>query len=119
MSAPTAKEPGLLTVDESSGGRTVELAVGGQMEIRLEENRTTGFRWEPATDAGTCAACTPAGDSFTPSASGAGAPGQGGTHAWRFKAVQAGDCTLAFDYRRSWEGEGAAARTFRLHVHVS
>ncbi len=104
------------SVDESANGKTVDLAVGDLLEVRLTENRTTGFRWELTLAPDSETACAAEDDA---AASQAAAPGQGGTHTWRFKALRAGDCDIRLANRRSWEAAGAAAETFTLHLHVT
>ncbi len=99
-------------IDEHSHGRTYETNIGGEIEISLPENPTTGFRWmamrtgEPVL--------TLLHDTFEP---GRKALGQPGTHAWAFKVVAEGSATIELIYRRSWDA-GSAARTFTLHVNA-
>jgi len=101
------------SVDERSSGKTINLAIGQLVEIRLPENRTTGFRWE-LTLAGS--ACIAVDDDFELRTT---TPGQGGVHVWRFKALHAGPCNIQGTYRRTWEAAGPAARAFTLHVRVA
>ena len=41
-----------MTLDEHADGRTVDLRVGQELEIRLTENPTTGFRWQIESSGG-------------------------------------------------------------------
>ena len=99
----------VLTIDETRNGQTLEAALGQTVEICLEENPTTGFRWRMAQ------ADKPVGtlwrDAFEP---GRQAPGQPGIHRWQFKVVAAGSGAVRFVYRRSWEDDAAAARVFTV-----
>ncbi len=101
------------SVDEKSSGKTIELAVGQLVEVRLHENRTTGFRWELTLADSACVTLDDSSEQHAPT------PGQGGVHAWRFKALHAGACDIQLAYCRSWEAAGAPAQTFTLHVRVA
>jgi inhibitor of cysteine peptidase len=103
----------VLRIDETSHGQTLEAAPGQTVEICLEENPTTGFRWRMAQAGGPAA--TLLGDAFEP---GRQAPGQPGIHRWRFKAAAAGSGPVRFVYRRSWEEDAAAARVFTVTLRV-
>ena len=99
-------------VDESSNEKEIELSIGETLEVRLQENRTTGYRWVFESQGGP--ACPYFIDTFEPGA-GVGAPG---THRWEFRAEQAGKADIALSYRRPWE-ESEVSRRFTVHVRVS
>ena len=101
-------------VDESSDGREVELPVGLGLEIRQSERPTTGFRWRLESDGRP--ACVLVGNSFQPASD---RPGGGRTHRWQFRGAQPGAGLIELRYRRSWEGQAEAARTFTLHIRVT
>jgi inhibitor of cysteine peptidase len=103
----------VLTIGENSNGQTLEAAPGQTVEIRLEENPTTGFRWRMAQAGGPVA--TLSGDVFEP---GRQAPGQPGTHRWQFRVAAAGSGPVRFVYRRAWEEDSAAARVFTVTLSV-
>ncbi len=101
----------VLTVDETSNGRQVELPVGQLLEIYLPENRTTGFKWNVESSGEP--ACTLVRSTYNPGRS----IGQGGEHRWQFQARQAGAADIELLYCRSWERK-KAARKFTLHLRV-
>ncbi len=103
----------VLTINETSNGQTLDAALGQTVEICLEENPTTGFRWRMAQAGGPVG--TPLRDTFEP---GRQAPGQPGIHRWQFKVVAAGSGPVRFVYRRAWEGDSAAARVFTVTLSV-
>jgi inhibitor of cysteine peptidase len=103
----------VLRVDETSNGQTLEAALGQTVEICLEENPTTGFRWRMAQAGGRVG--TLLRDAFEP---GRQAPGQPGFHRWQFKVVAPGSGPVRFVYRRSWEDDAAAARVFTVILSV-
>ena len=104
----------MVQVDESQDGNEIELLMGEPFEIRLAENPTTGFRW--VLESGGAPACILVEDLYqAPVAT----PGAGGIHRWWFQPAQIGEGSIGLCYRRSWEGQGAAARTFSLRVRVT
>ena len=103
-----------MLIDESFSDQVVRLPVGQVIELRLQENPSTGFRWSFAADGRP--SCTVVADSFE---RGAGPPGAGGDHKWQLKAVRAGACHLKLFYRRPFEPDAPPARTFTLDVQVT
>ena len=99
-------------ITESSNGTEIDLAAGETLEVRLVENRSTGFRWVlESTGEG---ACTLVGDAFEKGS----AIGQPGTHHWEFRAGVAGSGTITLSYLRPWEETQPPARSFTLRVQV-
>ncbi|HVN80911.1 MAG TPA: protease inhibitor I42 family protein [Terriglobia bacterium] len=103
----------MLVLDEHSNSQTIGAILGQELEIRLQENPTAGFRWrfvqtgEPV--------CTLLSDRFDP---GREAPGQAGVHSWKFKAITEGTATIKLVYCRSWENVTDAARSFACSLSV-
>jgi inhibitor of cysteine peptidase len=85
----------------------LEIEIGDTLELRLPENRTTGYRWQM------CSAGAPAlqliEDSFTPPS---GALGAGGMRRWKFRAALAGAARLEPEHHRSWSA-GQLKRSMR------
>ncbi len=104
----------MLHVDESQNGAEVVLEPGENLEIHLNESPTTGFRW--ALESVGAPACSLVEDSYESSTL---TPGAGGSHRWQFQAKQIGEGRIELRYRRSWEGQGAGARTFSLQIRVT
>jgi inhibitor of cysteine peptidase len=100
----------VIEADKSYDGRTVNLRVGDGVKLSLEENPTTGYRWEFL--ARPEPACVIVSDAYDPNAS--GLAGSGGVHHWDFRAVDKGTCAVSLDYRRPWEKDAAPARTFKM-----
>ena len=99
--------------DESANGSDVEIPAGEEFELSLSETRTAGYRWtlkssvEPS--------CVLLSESFQPAS---GPTGGTGTHIWRFRTAAPGNCSIALEYRRSWESSSEPARTFGMKVRV-
>jgi inhibitor of cysteine peptidase len=102
-----------MLVDEKFNDRTIEVTIGQTIEVHLPENPTTGFRWQLTSDGGP--ACVMIESQFIAPA---GPPGKGGDHAWKFKAVRAGESDIELGYRRSWESSTGSSRTFKIHVKI-
>jgi inhibitor of cysteine peptidase len=98
-------------LDESSDGRELELSVGQEFELHLNENPTTGFRWRVSADG--APACLLIKDEFHAPAE--NRPGQGGRHVWQFRAAQSGQSQIALAYARAG---GNATRSFTLRLSV-
>ncbi len=123
--------PQEIWVGEEDHGRQIELRQGQVLVAALPCNPSTGFRWMvEGSDAGTESVAllretqktefvplsseTPAGAASS-ELHRLGAPA---TQLLRFEAVGAGDTVLQLVYRRSWEEQTAADRTFSLHVRA-
>jgi inhibitor of cysteine peptidase len=101
------------TVTTADNGATIEVQPGDEIVVRLEENPTTGYRWETDRVGGPL---EPAGDSYQMSTP--GSIGGGGVHEFRFRATAPGTAHLALKNWRSWEGENSATRRFALDVRI-
>ena len=94
-------------------GKKVTVRIGDLLDIVLDENPTTGFRWVSASSApAAIMVCSPS--EFTAESRLIGAGGKRTIH---FKAVKKGKEKLMFAYRRTWENK-PPARTFRVTVTV-
>lgn len=102
-----------INADKSYDGRTINLRVGGGVKLSLEENPTTGYRWEFLTKLEPV--CVVVSDAYV---AGGGAIGSGGVHDWVFRAVAKGTASVKLGYRRPWEKDTAPAQTFTLTIAV-
>lgn len=90
--------------DAAAAGPHV-LGRGDEVVLRLEENPTTGYRWQIAqSGAGELGLVD---DRFVPGA-GDTAPGAGGHRIVRFVGRQPGEVRLEAVLRRSWEATGVS-----------
>ncbi|MBV9885536.1 MAG: protease inhibitor I42 family protein [Acidobacteria bacterium] len=104
----------LINADKSYDGRTVNLRVGDGVKLTLEENPTTGYRWEFTSRPEP--ACVIVKDEYVANAN--GLAGSGGVHDWDFRAVDKGTCSMSLVYQRPWEKDTAPARKFALTIAV-
>ncbi|HEV2618836.1 MAG TPA: protease inhibitor I42 family protein [Acidobacteriaceae bacterium] len=94
----------------SACGSVVEVAAGELFSVELEENPTTGYRWEFCADAGVEVV-----SSSYAASSGAGA-GSGGRRLFLFKVTGGGEFRLRGKLLRSWLGEGSAIQQCEITV---
>jgi inhibitor of cysteine peptidase len=100
----------MLPIDEHSNGRELSLSHPETVELRLKENRTTGFRWTLKSPGSPV--CELLDESFSREDK---SPGGGGTHCWRLRVTGPGRALVELVYARPWEME-KPARTFKLMV---
>jgi inhibitor of cysteine peptidase len=99
-----------LTLGEKDTGRTVDLSAGQKLIVRLPSNATTGFQWVVA-DAGPM---TQLGDPVYKAPEGSGAVGASGTQVFTFAAGSSGAGELKLEYRRPWEKNVPAEKTWSV-----
>jgi inhibitor of cysteine peptidase len=101
-------------LDAGDDGSRVELEAGQVLEIALESNPTTGYRWEVvALDENVLQTLE---EEFEEDSALIGA---GGTQTLRFRALSAGEMALELAYRRPWEEGVEPAETFGVDVVVN
>jgi predicted secreted protein len=89
-----------MILTESDRGRTVEVAAGSLVTLRLRENPTGGLEL--------------VGDRFEPG----GAIGAAGVRVFEFRAARRGTHAIRLQNRREWEGAGSAVDQFETTVAV-
>jgi inhibitor of cysteine peptidase len=85
------------TFTESDNGKTITVTKGQVVKVRLDENPTTGYRWEPSVSSGVQVT----DDTYVASTS--GRMGAGGVHTWTLQVTGTGNQHFDADYKRSWE----------------
>ena len=93
--------------------QTLHLRRGDQASIELQENASTGYRWEIDRAASANLSILRIGDRGVSSGAAPGSKplvGAPGLHRWSIEAVAAGHARIMFAYRRPWE-----ARPVRRH----
>lgn len=104
----------VINADKTYDGRTIKLRVGDGVKVTLDENPTTGYRWEFLTRPEPV--CVIVSDEYVANAN--GLAGSGGVHIWDFRAVDKGTCAVSLVYRRPWEKDAAPAQKFTLTMMV-
>jgi inhibitor of cysteine peptidase len=102
---------------DKDNGSQVQLASGQVLEVSLDSNPTTGFRWEVSEADG--AVLTQVGEVEFREAPKESEEmvGVGGTETFRFSSAT-GKTTLTLVYRRSWEEGIDPLETFSVEVEV-
>ena len=91
----------------------VETSAGNAF-ISLAENPTTGYQW--ALEASSDGILNQESDEYMQDIVQEGLVGTGGTHTWQFDAAAAGEVTLRFTLKRSFEPEAADVLRFTFTV---
>ena len=100
---------------EADNEKTVRLAKGDELEVRLEAQLGTGYSWrvtkfdERILDR--------LGEPVVESSKDA-KPGSTEVQVFRYRAKARGQSTLALEYARPWEKDKPAARRFRVSLRV-
>jgi len=100
-----------VTLSDQDSGRSVDIAKGGTLSVRLQENPTTGYRWAIESSGG----LQLAGDEFQP---GGGAVGAAGSRVFHFRASTSGTNNLRLRLWRDWEGDSSVINRFSATVNV-
>lgn len=98
-----------LTLTEGDEGRAIELEAGELFQIALEANPSAGFNWEPALFNESVIRMLDT--AFIPDTA---ALGSSGKQLLRFKALASGYTLLRLIYRRSFEKNVPASKSFEI-----
>ena len=102
---------GQVIVHDMDIGRTVRIAVGGSLIVRLASNPSTGYQWRDS--GGRCLQPVGRPQYEEPATASLGASG---IQVFRYKAIHAGTVQLRFRYVRPWEQR--PVRSFAVTVHI-
>lgn len=111
---PGGTSPEPYTAVEADNGKHITLAAGRLLNVRLPATPGSGYSWSVA--ALQPRVLEPAGSTLE--REGELQPGASATQVLSFRAASTGDSPLVLEYRRPWERDVPAAKTFRLDVHV-
>ena len=103
-----------MQLTDNDNGRAVEISTGDELEVILEGNPTTGYRWElREADPGVL---EPGPSRFAPAS---GAIGSGGKEILSFRGVGPGRTALKLSFQRPFERGKPPAKEFSLTVTVT
>jgi inhibitor of cysteine peptidase len=97
----------------SACGNIIDVPANTPFAVELEENPTTGYRWDFEADPG----LEVISSVFTPRQ--AGGAGAGGLRQLQLLAANPGQFMLRGKLWRSWAGEQSAIKTCEINVRVS
>ncbi len=110
----------VITVTEDANGKTIEVANGQGVAVRLPVQAGTGFGWEVLRSSGIPTKLVQSKVERGQSRPNGGIPVLGGseTQVLLFKPVGAGNAEIELVYRRPWMKQEPPAKTFSLHLAV-
>ena len=97
-----------------SGVDTYNLKIGQHIDVTLNSNTSTGYRWFWINKAAVTTVDSVAAISVTTN----NVPGSSSQEIWRFKAVKAGSDSIKIRYAQPWVG-GAVGETRTLFIKVN
>ena len=104
-----------VTVTKADHDKTVKVANGGRVTVRLSWSPGTGYDWVVAKN--NTALLQQDGEPATESSKNP-MPGAPETRIIHFKALQAGGVPLEFHNRRPWEKDAPPLEVFRVQVMI-
>lgn len=96
---------------EKDNGRTIEIMAGGLVAVSLNENPTTGYRWELEKTSG----LEIVSDQFQLTGDAIGAEG---VRVFQFRAISVGRHELHLKNWRNWEGNSSVIDRFDATIFV-
>ena len=101
-----------IKLDSHFSGHALTASPGDRLELQLDENPTTGFRWYAEDDQSGVLVLEQ--DAFIRPRS--GVSGAGGTREFTFRVAKPGQAMLRVYNRRSWEKDKPPHAVFELRV---
>jgi inhibitor of cysteine peptidase len=101
---------------EEDAGKSVEVERGQTVVVRLDSNRSTGYRWTLVE--ADSPVLTSAGAAVYQERAAGGPVGGSGTETWSFVVAKYGEQELVFEYRRPWESHLPAAKSVSYTVRA-
>jgi len=106
-----------LELSADQDGKSVTIAKGREIVVRLAGNPTTGFNWRVGEISG--AAVKSQGEpTYVPTQHTQRMVGTGGTFVFKFLAVKPGKSTVKLVYARPWEKEKPPVQSFTTTIEV-
>ena len=104
-----------VTLTAADNGKSIRVAPGEKLTLRLKENPSTGFRW--TVDMSNNEYLTLRSSDYIPDSG--GVPGGGGKRVFIFEAKRIGNFRLSLKLGREWERDKRPASRFDVSIHVS
>jgi inhibitor of cysteine peptidase len=103
-----------LILCQSDNGKTFELSLGQSFLIQLNENPTTGYRWEVSKTDADLVKLTE--DKYLQNFD--SATGGGGVRIFTFTANSVGEDQIQLKHRRFWEKDELAITDFTIKLRI-
>jgi inhibitor of cysteine peptidase len=104
----------LLVVTQEGNGKTIDLSVGQVFLIQLDENPTTGYRWDVCEIDPDLIERTE--DQYSQNLG--SETGGGGVRIFKFTAKKTGQSQIQLKHWRSWEGHKSTIGCFTIQLRV-
>ena len=115
----------MLVLTAADNGRHLDISQGCEVQLTLNENASTGYRWSLAPldptllELVSAQALANPGDGASSQVPGvAPAVGSPGQVVYRFKALRPGRTVISLGLLRSWEGDRSSIDRFRLNLQI-
>ncbi len=99
-------------------GNHITAQLGQTFTIEIPGNITTGFIWRQTKDNASQSIVTTVGEDYRSEKSKIPVSGAPGTHFFKFRAKEVGECILRFEYLRPWETDDPLVETKEYHITV-
>jgi inhibitor of cysteine peptidase len=109
------EELGPIDLDSGNNGATLDVSSNQVLNIKLDSNITTGYKWNLVTPPDEKIVKLLSSKYNEPTGS---APGAGGSETWQFQATGRGTTTLKLAYARPFEPNNPPAKEFSITVNV-
>jgi inhibitor of cysteine peptidase len=103
-----------VALTQADNGKSVTMDPGETLQITLNENPSTGFRW--ALEGADNKILELLNSEYVPAAG--LVPGGGGEHVWRFRAKNTGEARVVLKHWRSWEGDKSIVERLEFTIQV-
>jgi inhibitor of cysteine peptidase len=115
--AACTSQLGTMDLTASNNGAMVDASVNQILNITLDSNVTTGFKWNLVTEPDAKILKFVSSEYVPPAPSSTPRVGAGGTEVWKFQAVGAGSTTFKLAYFRPFDPKDVA-KEFSVTVAV-
>ena len=105
------------TLTESNNGQSLSLKVNEMVQIRLESNITTGFKWNLSNETDTGIVSLISSD-YKQTSTDKELVGAGGYETFTFKANSKGNTAIVLTYNKPWEEGVEPLKTFKINIIV-
>ncbi len=113
-----AEQTGAIDLDAANNGVSLETTTGQTINITLDSNITTGYKWNLVTEPNAQVLKLLASEYVAPAASNPPLVGAGGKEVWEFQTTGRGTTALKLAYFRPFEKNTPPAKEFSATVVV-
>jgi|GEM_PF-992049 len=89
--------------EDTADSVSLSMRRNSQIEIELDSNPTTGYRWQLMNQVNSRLKLVGSGSDYHPDTTVPGIAGRGGKEVFTFRSLKRGKVTLVFGYQRPWE----------------